>query len=259
MAPWSEHGLQLSSNLLEETKRLQGQGRVRLWADVKQGQWRGGLADVDLKDLQAQLSPDTPPLALQSLSGRLGLQVHAEGFLAEAHALRFFSEQGLDWPEGNLSLNYTNAQGARPASAHLQATQLDLKSLQALALRLPLGATLSPQLQNALQARDLLGRVTSLNLRWQGDWPHPDIQEVRATVADLGWQPGSQVVAAWGSLPGLDVPGLRGAQLTLVLNASTGRLDVQTGKGSSLWLPGLLEPAEVPLHQLKASVRWARQ
>jgi len=259
MAPWSAHGLQMTRNLPSETQRLQGQGRVRLWADVKEGQWRGGLVDLDLKDLQAQLSPDTPPLALQSLSGRLGLQVHAEGFLAEAHALRFVSEQGLDWPEGTLSLNYTHAQGTRPANGHLQATQLDLKALRALALRLPLDPGLSPQLQNALQARDLMGRVTSLNLRWQGDWPQPDIQEVRATVEDLGWQPGSQAVAAWSSLPGVDVPGVRGAQLTLSLNASAGRVDVQTGKGSSLWLPGLLEPAEVPLHQLKASVRLARQ
>jgi uncharacterized protein (TIGR02099 family) len=259
MAPWSAHGLQMTRNLSPETRHLQGQGRVRLWADVKEGQWRGGLVDVDLKDLQAQLNPGTPAMALQSLSGRLGLQVHAEGFLAEAHALRFVSEQGLDWPEGKLSLNYTHAQGARPASGHLQATQLDLKALRALALRLPLDSVLSPQLHNTLQARDLLGRVTSLNLRWQGDWSQPNLQEVRATAEDLSWQPGSQRVAAWNSLPGVDVPGLRGAQLTLVLNASTGRLDVQMDKGSSLWLPGLLESAEVPLQQLKASVRWARE
>jgi uncharacterized protein YhdP len=134
-----------------------------------------------------------------------------------------------------------------------------LEALQALALRLPLGAPLSPQWHTALKARDLKGRVTSLNLRWQGDWAQPDIQEAQAKVEGLSWQPGSAAVAVWGALPGADVPGLRGGQLTLALNPSGGRLDLQTGADSALWLPGLIEPAEVPLHQLKASVRWARE
>jgi hypothetical protein len=141
----------------------------------------------------------------------------------------------------------------------LQAAQLDLQALQALALRLPVGTALPPRLHAALQARDLEGRVTSLKLRWQGDWTRPDIQEAQAKVEDLNWQPGSEVVAAWGTLPGADVPGLRGGQLTLALNANGGRLDLQTGEGSALWLPGLIEPAEVPLHHMQASVRWARE
>ena len=259
MAPWSKHALQMPTGLPAETRPLQGQGRLRLWADVQQGQWRGGLAEVDLKNLQAQLSSDTTTLALQSLSGRLGLQVHAEGFVAETQDLRFVSEQGLHWPEGKLSLDYTHAQGTRPARGHLRASQLDLEALQALALRLPLRTTLSPQWHAALKARDLRGQITSLNLRWQGDWAQPDIQEARAKVEGLSWQPGSAAVAAWGALPGADVPGLRGGQLTLALNPSGGQLDLQTGADSALWLPGLLEPAEVPLHQLKASVRWARE
>ncbi len=258
MAPWSAQGLQLPNKLLPETGHLRGQGSLSLWADVHQGQWRGGLADVDLKNLQARLGPNQPPLALQSLSGRLGLQVHAEGFVAETQELRVTGEQGLNWPGGQLSLDYTHAQGTRPASGYLQAAQLDLQALQALALRLPVGTALPPRLHAALQARDLLGRVTSLKLRWQGDWSRPDIQEAQAKVESLSWQPGSEVVAAWGTLPGADVPGLRGGQLTLALNAHGGRLDLQTGQGSALWLPGLIEPAEVPLHQMQASLRWAR-
>ena len=259
MAPWSAQGLQLPAHLLPEAGHLQGQGRLRLWADVQDGQWRGGLADVDLKNMQARLGPNQSPLALQSLTGRLSLQVHAEGFVAKAQELRATGEQGLNWPGGQLSLNYTHAQGTRPASGQLQAAQLDLHALQTLALRLPLGTAMPPRLRAALQAREVLGRVTSLNLRWQGDWTQPDIQEAQAQVEDLSWQPGSDVVAAWGTLPGADVPGLRGGQLTLALNAKGGQVDLQTSAGSALWLPGLLEPAEVPLQQLQASLRWARE
>ena len=259
MAPWSALGLPMPSSLPLDRGRLQGQGRLHLWADVQQGQWRGGLVDVDLKNIQVRLNPSQPPLALQSVSGRLGLQVHPEGFAAETQALRVMSEQGLSWPGGQLSLDYIHAQGARPASGHLQATQLDLQALQALALRLPVDTALPAQLRAALQARDVLGRVTSLKLRWLGDWTRPDIQEAQAKVEGLSWQPGSEVVAAWGTLPGSDVPGLRGGQLILALNARGGRLDLQTGAGGALWLPGVLEPAEVPLHHMQASVSWARE
>ena len=258
MAPWSAQGLPMPASLPLELGRLQGQGRVHLWADVHQGRWRGGLADVDLKNLQARLSPNQPPLALQSLSGRLGLQVHDGGFVAETQELRVTDEQGLLWPAGRLSLDYTHAQGTRPASGHLQAAQLDLQTIQALALRLPVGTALPSWLHTALQARNLEGQVTSLKLRWQGNWSSPDIQEAQAKVEGLNWQPGSKMVAAWGTLPGADVPGVRGGQLTLALNANGGRLDLKSGKGSALWLPGLIEPAEVPLHQLQASMRWAR-
>jgi uncharacterized protein (TIGR02099 family) len=259
MAPWSAQGLQLPANLLPEAGRLGGQGRLRLWVDVQDGQWRGGLADVDLQNLQARLSPNQPPLALQSLTGRLGLQVHAEGFVAETHDLRVAGEQGKSWPAGHLSLDYTHAQGTRPASGHLQAAQLDLQALQTLALRLPLGTAMPPRLRTALQARDVRGQITSLGLRWQGDWTQPNLQEAQAKVEGLSWQPGSDVVAAWGTLPGADVPGLRGGQLTLALSVNGGQVDLQTGAGSALWLPGLIEPAEVPLQQLQAQLRWARE
>ncbi len=259
MAPWSAQGLPLAAGGPAENGSLAGQGRLRLWADVHQGQWRGGLADVALENLKVQLGPNQPPLNLQSLSGRLGLQVHAEGFVAESQELRVVGEEGLNWPGGQLKLDYTHALDARPAKGHLKAAQLDLQALQALALRMPTDKALPPRLRNALQARDVQGRVTSLNLRWQGDWSAPDIQEAQAKVEGLNWQPGSEVVAAWSTLPGADVPGLRGGQLTLAMNTRGGQLDLQTGAGSALWLPGLLAPSEVPLQQMQASLRWARE
>jgi uncharacterized protein (TIGR02099 family) len=259
MAPWSAQGLPMPAGWPAESGPLEGQGRLRLWADVQQGQWRGGLADVDLKNVQLQLNPNQPPLNLQSLSGRLGLQVHAEGFVAESQELRVMGEQGLNWPGGELKLDYIHAQSNRPAKGHLKAAQLDLQALRTLALRMPTNEALPPRLRSALQARDVQGLVTALNLHWQGDWNSPDIQEAQAKVEGLHWQPGSEVVAAWGTLPGADVPGLRGGELTLAMNANGGRLDLETGTGGALWLPGLLEPSEVPLQQLQASVSWARQ
>ncbi len=259
MARWSAQGLPGPASGSAQHGPIKGVGRLHLWADVFEGQWRGGLADLDLKDLQLRFNPKQPPLNLQSLTGRLGLQVHAEGFVAESQALRIIGEQGLRWPGGPLKLNYTNAQGARPAKGHLQAAQLDLQALRALALRMPADMALPPRLRSALQARDVQGQLTSLNLLWHGDWHKPDIQEAQAQVEGLSWAPGSEVVAAWGALPGADVPGLSGGQLTLAMTANGGRLDLQTGEGSTLWLPGLLEPSKVSLQEMHAGLSWARE
>ncbi|MEY3613257.1 MAG: hypothetical protein RJB14_2979 [Pseudomonadota bacterium] len=259
IASWSAQGLPRPLHWPTESGILQGQGRLRLWADIQHGQWRGGLAEMDLKNLQLQRHPKQPPLNLQSLAGRLGLQVHAEGFVAESHGLQIVGEQGLNWSGGPLSLDYAYAQGTRPAKGHLQAAQLDLHTLQALALGLPSNDVLPPKVRNALQARDVHGRVTSLNLRWHGDWRRPELQEAQAEVHDLSWKPGSEVIAAWGALPGSDLPGLRGGHLSLTLNANGGQLDLKTGSGSALWVPGLLEPSQVPLDRLHANMRWARE
>ena len=139
----------------------------------------------------------------------------------------------------------------------MQAAQLDLQALRALALRMPADMALPPRLRSALQARDVQGQLTSLNLLWHGDWHKPDIQEAQAQVEGLSLAPGSEVVAAWGTLPGADVPGLSGGQLTLAMTANGGRLDLQTGEGSTLWLPGLLEPSKVSLQEMHAGLSWA--
>ncbi|WP_353246669.1 YhdP family protein [Limnohabitans sp.] len=234
--------------------QLQGQGTLRLWADVDKGQWQGATADVSLVGLQARLSDQGLPLAFERLSGRFGIQVHKEGFLANTQGLSFVNDEGLLWPGGNVSLDYTQAQGARPAQGVLQADQLDLHALREMALRLPQASAIHP----AFQARDLSGLVSQLHLRWQGQWPHPETYEAKASIQGLRWQPDAQGVVGmpttlWGKLPGV-----RGADVNLEVRHDGGLMDVRMGDKSAVWLPGVLSPAEVPLQKLQASARWTR-
>ena len=235
--------------------QIQGQGVLRLWADVDNGQWRGALADVSLVGVQAHLDAQGSPLGFERLSGRLGVQVHEEGFLATTQGLSFINAEGLRWPGGNLSLNYTWAADARPAQGVLQADQLDLHALRELALRLPQASAAHA----ALQSRDIAGLVTQLHLRWQGPWPQPQTYAAKASIQGLRWQPEASGQAATASQLWAHLPGLRGADVNLDMRHDGGQVDVRIGDGGALWLPGVLSPAEVPMHQLQASARWERQ
>jgi hypothetical protein len=68
---------------------------LRLWADVDGGQWRGALADVNLVGVQARLDAQGLPIGFESLSGRVGVQVHEDGFLATTQGLSFINDEGL--------------------------------------------------------------------------------------------------------------------------------------------------------------------
>lgn len=233
---------------------VQGQGALRLWADLDSGRWRGAVADVSLVGVQARLNTQGLPLGFERLSGRVGVEVHEEGFRASTQGLSFVNDEGLRWPGGNVFLDYTRALGGRPAQGVLQADQLDLHALRELALRLPQASAVHP----ALQARDISGLVSHLHLSWQGEWPQPERYDAKATIQGLRWQPDPASVATPPAGIWAHLPGVRGADVNLEMRQDGGLMTVRMGDNSALWLPGVLSPAEVPLQQLQASARWER-
>lgn len=233
---------------------VRGQGVLRLWADLDNGQWRGALADVSLVGVQARLNTQGLPLGFARLSGRVGVQVHEEGFRASTQGLSFVNDEGLRWPGGNVLLDYTRASGGRAAQGVLQADQLDLHALREMALRLPQASAVHP----ALQARDISGLVSHLHLRWQGEWPQPERYDAKLSIQDLRWQPDAAGTATPPTGIWARLPGLRGADVNLEVRDDGGLLALRMGDNSALWLPGVLSPAEVPLQQLQANARWER-
>jgi len=93
----------------------EGHGALRAWADIEHGQLAGGVADVMLADVSTTLGPQLTPLALQSISGRIGGRLLAHGFEVQTQGLQFETREGQLWPGGNLSVLWTDAQGRQPA------------------------------------------------------------------------------------------------------------------------------------------------
>ncbi|MDB5861707.1 MAG: hypothetical protein JWQ76_5396, partial [Ramlibacter sp.] len=223
----------------------QGHGRLRAWADVALGQVVGGTADVVLNDVSATLAPQLPPLALQSMSGRLGGKRLDGGFQLETSDLQFVTQEGQRWPGGNFKLAWTGADGSRVAQGELHADKLDLGALSQIASRLPLGAATHA----ALQAYAPQGLVDSLQARWHGPLGALQKYEAHGRASRLE-------VAAQAREDGkAGIPGVRGAALDFDLTQAGGKARLAITRGA-LEFPGVFEEPALPFDTLSADVQW---
>ena len=240
-----------------------GVGGVRAWADVARGRITGITADLALTAVDVQLGPTLPSLLLDEIGGRLAGQWDDEGLGLSTEALRFRTREGETWPGGRLYLKHTRAAPARAPTLAFTADELDLAALSAIASRLPLTSATHATLASLRPA----GRVTGLNLTWQGE-----AGVAPADGALIDWQRGRYQVKgrvdglALASLPrtrSVDDtqtplpgrPGLSGATVDFDLNQQGGRASLSVAQGS-IDLPGVFQESVVPLDRLQADASW---
>jgi uncharacterized protein (TIGR02099 family) len=222
-----------------------GHGALRAWVDVSRAQVVGGAADLALSDVTTTLGPGLQPLALASLSGRLGGKRAPGAFEFEARQLQFQTADGQRWPGGNLFLGWSDAQGKRPQQGELRADRLDLAVLGQVATRLPLGTATHAALVSYAPA----GQVEGLQARWQGPASAPQKYEARGRASQLQ-------VAAHAAAPGSQArPGLRGAAIDFDLTESGGRASVALQAGA-LEFPGVFDEPALAFDQLSADLQW---
>lgn len=225
-----------------------GQGALRLWADLKDGQLSAGTADVALTGVRARLADDLEPLVLARLSGRLSGERLATGFELRSDALRFETDDKLSWPDGKLSLLHTRAEGLQPSRTELSADTLELTTLAALAARLPL----SPALHQELKSLAPQGRVEQLSARWQGPVEHADTLSARGRVRGLTLAPQATSVAAPAETRR---PGVEHLDLDFELTPQGGRAQLAISDGA-LSFPGVFAQPRLPVSQLSGQLKW---
>jgi uncharacterized protein (TIGR02099 family) len=228
----------------------QGHGAVRAWADVDHARLTGGVADVVLADVNTQLRPDLTPLALQTVSGRLGGKRLDGGFQFQTHELQFLTREGERWPGGNLFVSWTEGTDRRPARGEIRADRLDLFALAQLASHLPLDAAT----HSALVAYAPKGLVETVQASWQGPLDAPQKYQAhgRAVGLDIAAQPASGSSAA-NPHPGR--PGIRGATVDFDIRQAGGKGRLQLENGA-VEVPGVLEDPLIPFDQLSAELQW---
>ncbi len=218
---------------------LSGQGSVRLWSDIVHGEWTGGTADMDLQAVALRLAPELEPLGFHRLSGRVsGRQTMREWSLA-TRQLQFETAEGLQWPGGNVSVQYRHAQGQELERVQVQGEQLDLKAVREVALRLPLPKVWHEQ----LTAYTLAGQVRSLRLQWNGS-PH--------VMTSYQGQIDAQALEIQG-----ERHGAQGISVNGEFNEKGGQLQLRLPDGGWLAWEGVLDQTRLPLQALQSDVRWA--
>ena len=232
-----------------------GRGALRLWAELKGGEFNGLTADLALTDVRGRLASNLQPLALASVSGRISGQKLATGFEVRSEDLIFETEDRLRWPGGKLSLLNTNAEGQQASRTELSADALDLATLAALAAHLPLSSALHEELQS-LAPR---GRVEQLSARWEGPASQAQALSARGRVRGLSLAAGSSSDSGSGKKPATSsIPGRPGVEqldLDFELSAQGGQAKLVMADGA-LTLPGVFAQPRLPLAQLSAQMKW---
>ncbi|MDA8444138.1 YhdP family protein [Paracidovorax valerianellae] len=223
----------------------EGRGALRAWIDFQRGQFVGGTADLALADVNAQLGAKLEPLALQSVSGRVGGRRLSDGFEFSTEGLQFTTQDALRWPGGNLTVRHTGRNSSRE-QGELRADRLDLAALAQIASRLPL----EPALHAALADYAPRGLVGELKASWRGPLDHMQQYQARGKVTGLALadQPRPEGAAS-------GVPGLRGADVEFDVSQAGGKASLAMANGA-LVLPKVFEEGTVPMDRLAAKVRW---
>ncbi len=238
----------------------EGNGALRVWADLRKGKLTGGMADLALAEVAATLGPELQPLALQSVAGRLGGRLLAGGFEFSTEGLQFQTREGLRWPGGNVSLRYTRAEGQAPAQGDVKADRLDLAAVAQVAQRLPLGTATHA----ALTAYAPRGLVETVQANWKGEIG----KGAPGAPGALQFQAKGRVVklelaARHGAMrndvnpprEAAGTPGIKGAGVDFDVTHSGGRLKLDM-QGGVLEFPGVFEEPVIPLEQMQADVQW---
>ena len=234
---------------LEGLEVQQGRGALRVWAEVQRGEVAEATADLALADVNATLGPGLEPLALQTVSGRFRGSRWPGGVQFATQGLQFSAQDGVQWPGGDVSARWVQAEGLHPAQGELRASRLELGLLAQVARRLPV----KPEFHEALRTYAPQGVVQDLEAHWRGPAEHPQTYQVKGRVTGLALAAGDARAAvpphafgAWGLSADFD------------LNQGGGRAQLAIEQGG-LVLPGVFEEPMLPVHKLSATVRWQLQ
>ncbi|WP_185969559.1 YhdP family protein [Tepidimonas aquatica] len=229
---------------------VHGVGAVRVWGDVRAGQWVSWVADVHGQDVNLRWDAAREPLALARMQGRVTLQRDGERVRWRTQGLQVDAAEGLRWPEGDVTLELTPSGGQGWRAWALQADRLDLAVLQRLGRVLPLGepARWLDELRPA-------GVVQGLQWRWQaaGGDGTPARWSGRGRVQGLTLAAGPVTPPhTWGR------PGVEGADAEFEFDERGGRAEVALRRGA-ITLPGGFDEPRLAFDQLQATLRWRLQ
>nr|WP_317201124.1 YhdP family protein [Janthinobacterium sp.] len=248
-----------------------GRGALRAWLTLDHARLAGFTADVGLSDVRARLGPDLPPLDLLRVNGRVSARedfaaAPPDGkptFGAHGHAVSLsdFSletRDGLTLAPTSLSERHVAAAKGQPQRNELRARLLDLKTLAALAGRLPLSAALRKTLDELAPA----GQLRDVSAEWRGSFPAVDSFRVKGQLLGLSLkpqparaaQPKDGVVPARAAVAA--VPGFDNLSGTLDATERGGSVRLASD-GLVLQMPDYFATPAMPFERLNLQARWS--
>ena len=215
-----------------------GAGNLRVWAHVGSDGVKEVVADVNMRDAQAQLADDAQPLSLAALSGRATYRVEADGFTFATKNLRFQLAGGVASEVGSFSLSRRTPAGKRER-VEIRADSIDLKIADTLLDYFPVPRDTKQQVLRFAPR----GRIVDTTIGWDAAEP-------------------AREYAVKGRFEGLGInavdnfPGVSGVSGSIEGTQAEGRVELDA-KGGAFDLPHLFR-APLPFDKLQANATWTR-
>ncbi|MEP7303107.1 MAG: YhdP family protein, partial [Caldimonas sp.] len=224
----------------------EGDGALRGWFEVRDGQPEGATVDVSLRSVRLRLDKSVEPLEFEQVEGRFAAQKNGERVAVDVRGFGFVTGDGIRWPKGNLSVAWRQPAGQDVVSGEFAAERLDIGVMAGIAGRVPLGAALRELLADVHPQ----GVITGLAARWDGPLDAPVHYRVKGLLAGLSLAPHAAARA-----DAIGRPGLRNATIQLDAHEAGGEARIGVPNGV-LELPGVFAEPSLPFERFDARLDW---
>ncbi|MDT8999513.1 YhdP family protein [Paucibacter sp. APW11] len=238
----------------------EGDGALRGWAEIRQGQAQALTLDMGLRAVKLRLSNKVEPVQLNQVGGRLSLLRDRQGLKFAASQLGFELDGGLSWPRSDWSLVLQQTlpaargasapglglEGAPISGGELGIAKLDLALLGRIAGKLPLG----PELHHWFGTLAPVGQLEGFAASWTGSLAAPQGYRVKGRLADFALQPGEAPANG-----GAGRPGFNQAELRFEASERGGQALLKITDGAVVF-PGVFEQPVLAMKQFAANLNW---
>ena len=189
-----------------------GRGALRGWLGIKDGKVAKITADLDLRDVATKLSEDLPEMDMVELRGRVAWQEVTDGFEISTRHFAMRLQDGFELRPTDFFFRTQTAGDSQSAGGEVRANQLQLETIAGLARYIRLEDGLRTKL-NAYAPR---GKISNLDVQWQGAVEKPDRYKIKGRLENIGL------------LQVGEMPGFSGLTLDVDGNEETGRLSINS-------------------------------
>jgi uncharacterized protein (TIGR02099 family) len=224
----------------------EGDGALRGWFDLHEGQPTSASVDLALRAVALRLDKTVEALQFEQVAGRIDAEKQDDRITVAVHRFGFRTGDGLSWPQSDLRVVWRRDETGAVSGGEFDAERLDVGVIAEIAARVPIGSALRTLLADVKPR----GIITELRTRWDGPLDAPEHYRVKGQLSELSLtaRPAPEVDA-------IGRPGIANATLQLEATDAGGQahIEMQSGK---LDLPGVFEARELALDQLDAKLDW---